>query len=110
VVSRVRIGCVVAGLAVFVAFLLSGAFAGASTLVPCGSIPYPGGGRVHIEKKGHVTCAKARSVAAALYAGKGRVTGGPAGFQLVTYYRAWVCYGDHVACHRKYPWAWIYGM
>lgn len=79
-------------------------------LVRCGSIPYSGGGRVHVSKEGRVTCAAARRLAAAIYAGKGVTTGGPYGYQYRTRYHGWLCYGDHVACHRKHPWAWVYAM
>lgn len=79
-------------------------------LVRCGSIPYAGGGRVHIEKEGHVTCHAARRLAKRLYEGKGVTTGGPSGASYRTRLDGWICYGDHVACHRKHPWAWVYGM
>lgn len=79
-------------------------------LVRCGSIPYSGGGRVHIEKEGHVTCSAARRLATRLYEGKGVTTGGPTGATYRTRLDGWLCYGDHIACHRKHPWAWVYGM
>jgi hypothetical protein len=96
----------------FVVLLSLGAApAGAqSRYVQCGAIPYSGGGRVHVEKQGRVSCGAARRLAAAIYAGKGTTTGGPSGSSYRTRYHGWLCYGDHVACHRNNPWAWVYAM